>query len=49
MHEGRIPLDNYVITKGLRNHPNVYPNAMAQPHVHVACHRLQVNHTNQMK
>lgn len=36
MRSGELPLDKYVITKGLNKHPNDYPDAKAQPHVFVA-------------
>lgn len=36
MREGDIPLQKYVITKGLSKHPNDYPDGKALPHVHVA-------------
>lgn len=36
MRNGEIPLEKFVITKGLSKHPNDYPDAKSQPHVHVA-------------
>jgi DNA polymerase alpha subunit A len=36
MRSGELPLDKYGITKGLSKHPNDYPDAKSQPHVHVA-------------
>mmetsp|Transcript_8937 Transcript_8937/g.20092 ORF Transcript_8937/g.20092 Transcript_8937/m.20092 type:complete len:1678 (-) Transcript_8937:137-5170(-) len=36
MRSGELPLDKYVITKGLNKHPNDYPDARTLPHVHVA-------------
>ena len=36
MRNNTLPLEKYVITKGLSKHPNDYPDAKAQPHVWVA-------------
>lgn len=36
MRGGELPLDKYVITKGLNKHPNDYPDAKSLPHVFVA-------------
>ena len=36
MRIGELPIEKYVITKGLSKHPNDYPDAKSQPHVHVA-------------
>jgi len=36
MREGEIPLEKYIIIKGLNKHPNDYPDAKSLPHVHVA-------------
>lgn len=36
MRNGELPLDKYVITKGLSKHPNDYPDGKTQPHVQVA-------------
>ena len=36
MRGGELPLDKYVITKGLNKHPNDYPDAKSQAHVYVA-------------
>ena len=36
MRSGELPIDKYIITKGLNKHPNDYPDAKAQPHVFVA-------------
>jgi len=36
MHSGELPIEKYVITKGLSKHPNDFPDAKSQPHVHVA-------------
>ena len=43
MRNGELPLEKYVITKGLSKHPNDYPDAKSQPHVHVAKAMLQNN------
>jgi DNA polymerase alpha subunit A len=43
MRSGELPLDKYVITKGLSKHPNDYPDAKSQPHVHVAKMMLKEN------
>jgi DNA polymerase alpha subunit A len=36
MRSGELPLEKYVITKGLNKHPNDYPDAKSLPHVFVA-------------
>lgn len=36
MRDGELPLEKYVITKGLNKHPNDYPDARTLPHVYVA-------------
>jgi DNA polymerase alpha subunit A len=36
MRGGELPLEKYVITKGLNKHPNDYPDAKSLPHVFVA-------------
>jgi len=36
MRNDELPLDKYVITKGLSKHPNDYPDGKTQPHVQVA-------------
>ncbi len=36
MRSGELPLEKYIITKGLNKHPNDYPDAKSQPHVYVA-------------
>jgi DNA polymerase alpha subunit A len=41
MRNGELPIDKYVITKGLSRHPNDYPDAKSQPHVHVARAMIQ--------
>ena len=43
MRSGELPLDKYVITKGLNKHPNDYPDARTLPHVFVAKEMLK-NH-----
>ena len=43
MRNGELLLDKYVITKGLSKHPNDYPDAKSQPHVHVAKMMLKEN------
>ena len=43
MRGGELPLDKYVITKGLNKHPNDYPDAKSQAHVYVA-KRMISNH-----
>jgi len=36
MRDGKLPLDKFVITKGLSKHPKDYPDGKSLPHVHVA-------------
>lgn len=36
MRNNELPLDKYVITKGLSKHPDQYPDGKSQPHVQVA-------------
>ena len=43
MRSGELPLEKYVITKGLSKHPNDYPDGKSQPHVHVAKMMLKNN------
>lgn len=43
MRNGQLPLEKYVITKGLSKHPNDYPDGKTQPHVHVAKMMLKNN------
>lgn len=43
MRAGQLPLEKYVITKGLSKHPNEYPDGKSQPHVHVAKEMLRNN------
>jgi len=42
MRGGLIPLEKFIITKGLNKHPDDYPDAKSQPHVHVA--RMMIKH-----
>ena len=41
MRENKLPLDKYVITKGLSKHPNDYPDSKSLPHVGVAKRMLK--------
>jgi len=43
MRKDELPLEKYVITKGLSKHPNDYPDGKSQPHVQVARMMLKVN------
>ena len=43
MRDGDLPLDKYVITKGLSKHPNDYPDGNTLPHVFVAKKMLKDN------
>lgn len=43
MRKGDLPIEKYVITKGLSKHPNEYPDGKSQPHVQVAKQMLQNN------
>ena len=43
MRSGELPLEKYVITKGLNKHPNDYPDAKSLPHVFVA-KKMLTNH-----
>jgi len=36
MRDGQLPIEKYVITKGLSKHPKDYPDGKSLPHVHVA-------------
>mmetsp|Transcript_36596 Transcript_36596/g.40877 ORF Transcript_36596/g.40877 Transcript_36596/m.40877 type:complete len:1641 (-) Transcript_36596:110-5032(-) len=36
MRDGQLPLEKYIITKGLNKHPKDYPDGKGLPHVHVA-------------
>ena len=41
MRANELPLDKYVITKGLSKHPNEYPDSKSLPHVGVAKRMLK--------
>ena len=43
MRAGELPLEKYVITKGLSKHPNDYPDGNTLPHVYVAKMMLKEN------
>ena len=43
MRNNDLPLDKYVITKGLSKHPDQYPDGKSQPHVQVAKMMLRAN------
>eukprot|EP00934_Nitzschia_sp_Nitz4_P001836 Nitzschia sp. Nitz4//scaffold294_size23022//6123//10997//NITZ4_008514-RA/size23022-snap-gene-0.2-mRNA-1//-1//CDS//3329546223//1836//frame0 len=43
MRTGELPMEKYVITKGLSKHPNDYPDAKSLPHVHVAKRMVENN------
>jgi len=43
IRNGELPLDKFVIIKGLSKHPNDYPDAKALPHVQVAKRMLKGN------
>mmetsp|Transcript_18898 Transcript_18898/g.27965 ORF Transcript_18898/g.27965 Transcript_18898/m.27965 type:complete len:1429 (+) Transcript_18898:96-4382(+) len=43
MREGKLPIEKYVITKGLSKHPKDYPDGKSLPHVHVAKQLLKQN------
>lgn len=43
MRNGELPIEKYVITKGLSKHPNDYPDGKSQPHVQVAKMMLKNN------
>lgn len=43
MRNNELPLEKYVITKGLSKHPDQYPDGKSQPHVQVAKMMLKVN------
>ncbi len=45
MRNGDLPLNKYVITRGLNKHPNDYPDGKSLPHVHVAKMMLKNNKT----
>jgi DNA polymerase alpha subunit A len=43
MRKNELPIEKYVITKGLSKHPTEYPDAKGQPHVQVAKLMLENN------
>jgi DNA polymerase alpha subunit A len=43
MRDGSLPIEKYVITKGLSKHPNDYSDGKSQPHVQVAKMMLENN------
>jgi len=43
MRNNELPLEKYVITKGLSKHPDQYPDGKSQPHVQVAKMMLKAN------
>lgn len=43
MRSGELPLEKFVITKGLSKHPDQYPDGKSQPHVQVAKMMLKEN------
>ena len=43
MRDEKLPLEKFIITKGLSKHPNDYPDAKSLPHVIVAKSMLQAN------
>mmetsp|Transcript_12769 Transcript_12769/g.23948 ORF Transcript_12769/g.23948 Transcript_12769/m.23948 type:complete len:1531 (-) Transcript_12769:203-4795(-) len=43
MRNDELPLEQYVITKGLSKHPDQYPDGKSQPHVQVAKMMLKAN------
>lgn len=43
MRAGELPLEKFVITKGLSKHPNDYPDGNSLPHVYVAKDMLKHN------
>jgi DNA polymerase alpha subunit A len=43
MRAGELPLEKYIITKGLSKHPNDYPDGNTLPHVFVAKMMLKEN------
>jgi len=43
MRKNELPLEKYIITKGLSKHPNDYPDGKSQPHVQVARMMLKSN------
>jgi DNA polymerase alpha subunit A len=45
MRNGELPLEKFIITKGLSKHPNDYPDGKSLPHVHVAKMMIKNNRT----
>ena len=43
MRRGELPLEKFIITKGLNKHPNEYPDGKTMPHVQVAKQMLANN------
>eukprot|EP01113_Clastostelium_recurvatum_P044377 TRINITY_DN7487_c0_g1_i3.p1 TRINITY_DN7487_c0_g1~~TRINITY_DN7487_c0_g1_i3.p1 ORF type:complete len:1514 (-),score=286.83 TRINITY_DN7487_c0_g1_i3:28-4569(-) len=43
IRENKIPLQKYIVNKGLTKHPKEYPDAKSQPHVQVALKMLAQN------
>ena len=43
LRKDELPLEKYIITKGLSKHPNDYPDGKSQPHVQVARMMLKAN------
>jgi len=41
MRDGELPLEKYIITKGLNKHPDQYPDSKSLPHVGVAKRMLK--------
>lgn len=41
MRAGKIPIDKFVITKGLNKHPSDYPDVKGQPHLQVALNMIK--------
>lgn len=41
MRAGKVPIDKYVITKGLNKHPSDYPDVKGQPHLQVALNLIK--------
>lgn len=41
MRQNKLPIESYIITKGLSKHPNDYPDAKSLPHVYVAKNMLK--------
>jgi len=43
MRKGELPLEKFIITKGLNKHPNDYPDGKSMAHVQVAKQMLKNN------